>query len=63
MKFPSYAAAGALSACLLSAPALANSAGITGNSGKSAATCSTCHSGGSAPTVELTGPARGRASR
>ena len=56
MKFPSYAAAGALSACLLSAPALANSAGITGNSGKSAATCATCHSGGSAPTVELTGP-------
>lgn len=57
MKFPSYAAAGVLSACLLSAPALANSAGITGNSGKSAATCTTCHSGGgSAPTVTLTGP-------
>ena len=58
MKFPSYAAAGVLSACLLSAPALANSAGITGNSGKpgSTQTCSTCHSGGSTPTVELTGP-------
>ncbi|HYO72942.1 MAG TPA: MXAN_6652 family MXYO-CTERM-anchored protein [Archangium sp.] len=56
MKFPSYAAAGVLSACLLSAPAFANSAGSTGNSGKSSATCSTCHMGGSAPTVELTGP-------
>ncbi|HEX5747138.1 MAG TPA: MXAN_6652 family MXYO-CTERM-anchored protein [Archangium sp.] len=56
MKFPSYAAAGVLSACLLSAPAFAYSAGMTGNSGKSAATCSTCHAGGSAPTVTLTGP-------
>ncbi|WPB75151.1 MXAN_6652 family MXYO-CTERM-anchored protein [Archangium violaceum] len=56
MKFPSYAAAGVLTACLLSAPAFANSAGMTGNSGKSAATCSSCHTGGSAPTVTLTGP-------
>lgn len=58
MKFPSYAAAGVLSACLLSAPALAFKAGVTGNSGKpgSTQTCNTCHSGGSAPTVELTGP-------
>ncbi|KFA86745.1 MXAN_6652 family MXYO-CTERM-anchored protein [Archangium violaceum] len=56
MKFPSYAAAGVLSACLLSAPAFANSTGMTGNSGKSAATCSSCHSGGTAPTVTLTGP-------
>ncbi|MFE8595703.1 MXAN_6652 family MXYO-CTERM-anchored protein [Archangium violaceum] len=56
MKFPSYAAAGVLTACLLSAPAFANATGATGYSGKSAATCSTCHTGGSAPTVTLTGP-------
>ncbi|MCY1074997.1 MXAN_6652 family MXYO-CTERM-anchored protein [Archangium lansingense] len=56
MKFPSYGAAGVLTACLLSAPALANSAGMTANSGKTSQTCSTCHTGGSAPTVELTGP-------
>ena len=56
MKFPSYAAAGVLTACLLSAPAFANSTGMTGNSGKSATTCSSCHTGGSAPTVTLTGP-------
>ncbi|WNG55256.1 hypothetical protein F0U59_11040 [Archangium gephyra] len=56
MKFPSYAAAGVLTACLLSAPAFANSTGMTGNSGKSSTTCSSCHMGGSAPTVTLTGP-------
>ncbi len=58
MKFQSYGAVGVLTACLLSAPALANSAGITGNSGKqgTSATCTTCHSGGSAATVTLTGP-------
>lgn len=60
MKFPSYAAAGVLSACLLSAPAFANSTGITGNSGKvsSTQTCisSGCHFGGASTTVELTGP-------
>lgn len=56
MKFPSYAAAGVLSACLLSAPAFANSTGITGNSGKTSQTCSTCHTGGGATTVELAGP-------
>jgi uncharacterized protein (TIGR03382 family) len=56
MKFPSYAVAGVLSACLLSAPAFANAVGITGNSGKTSQTCSACHSGGAATTVELTGP-------
>ena len=51
-------ALGALSLSLLSAPALANSAGITGNSGKAQGqTCNSCHLGGSAPTVELSGPA------
>ncbi len=60
MKFPSYCAAGVLSLCLLSTSALANSRGngATGNSGKNAAqTCNTCHTGGTAPTVEITGPA------
>lgn len=56
MKFPSYAAAGVLSACLLSAPALANSTGMTGQSGKSGTTCVSCHTGGAETTVELTGP-------
>lgn len=58
MKFPSYAAAGVLSACLLSAPAFANATGVTGSSGKTNQTCITsgCHSGGAATTVELTGP-------
>lgn len=56
MRFPSYAAVGVLSACLLSAPAFAESPGKTGYSGKSGATCTACHSGGSATTVELTGP-------
>ncbi|WP_375771163.1 MYXO-CTERM sorting domain-containing protein [Archangium gephyra] len=58
MKFPSYAAAGVLSACLLSAPAFANSLGMTNGSGKpgSLNMCSNCHTGGGAATVELTGP-------
>lgn len=56
MKFPSYAVAGVLSACLLSAPAFAFGNGAVGYSGKSNPTCTMCHSGGSAPTVELTGP-------
>ncbi|MFY0525369.1 MXAN_6652 family MXYO-CTERM-anchored protein [Archangium gephyra] len=58
MKFPSYAAAGVLSACLLSTPAFANSTGMTNGSGKpgSINVCSSCHTGGAAPTVELTGP-------
>ncbi|EPX61746.1 hypothetical protein D187_010365 [Cystobacter fuscus DSM 2262] len=48
---------GVISACLISTSALANSSGITGQSGKDGATCNTCHSGGSAPTVEISGPA------
>ncbi|QRK09072.1 hypothetical protein JQX13_02610 [Archangium violaceum] len=57
MKFSSYGAAGVLSLCLLSSPALANSTGMTGYSGKtSTQTCSFCHTGGSAPTVEIEGP-------
>lgn len=57
MRFASYGAAGVLSLCLLSASAFANSNGITGYSGKTASlTCNSCHSGGTAPTVVLTGP-------
>jgi hypothetical protein len=57
MRFPSYRAAGVLTVCLMSAPALANSAGITGYSGKSSATCTTCHAAGAAmPTVQISGP-------
>ncbi|WNG24651.1 hypothetical protein F0U62_11925 [Cystobacter fuscus] len=48
---------GVISACLFSTSALANSSGITGQSGKDGSTCNTCHSGGSAPTVEISGPA------
>ncbi|OJT23762.1 hypothetical protein BO221_17460 [Archangium sp. Cb G35] len=57
MKFQSYGAVGVLTACLLSAPAFANATGATGYSGKSAATCTMCHTpGASVPTVTLTGP-------
>ncbi|AKJ00997.1 uncharacterized protein (TIGR03382 family) [Archangium gephyra] len=58
MKFPSYAAAGVLSACLLSAPALANSAGVINGAGKpgSMNVCSNCHTQAAVPTVTLTGP-------
>lgn len=57
MRSLSYGAAGVLSLCLLSSAAFAYSAGITGKSGKTASqTCNSCHSGGIAPTVELTGP-------
>lgn len=58
MRFPSYRAAGVLTVCLMSAPALANSAGITGYSGKSSTTtCTICHVAGAArPTVEISGP-------
>src|SRR5690349_900258 len=48
---------GVISACLFSTLALANSSGITGQSGKDGSTCNTCHSGGTAPTVEISGPA------
>jgi len=47
---------GVVSVCLLSTPVLANSTGITGQSGKDGATCNTCHTGGAAPTVEISGP-------
>ncbi|MCP3102862.1 hypothetical protein LZ198_28690 [Myxococcus sp. K15C18031901] len=39
-----------------STPAFATSSGITGQSGKDGPTCSTCHQGGTAPTVSLEGP-------
>ncbi|TKC94186.1 MXAN_6652 family MXYO-CTERM-anchored protein [Polyangium fumosum] len=39
-----------------SSPALAASAGITGQSGKKGATCITCHKGGEPCTVEFEGP-------
>ena len=39
-----------------SIPASASSNGITGFSGKSGSTCTSCHSNGTAPTVTLTGP-------
>jgi uncharacterized protein (TIGR03382 family) len=59
MKFQSYGAVGVLSLCLLSTSALANSAGAINLSGKSGAnaTCATCHNGGGAPTLEISGPA------
>lgn len=57
MRFPSYRAAAVLTVCLMSAPALAYTAGITGYSGKGSATCTTCHAAGAAaPTVEISGP-------
>jgi uncharacterized protein (TIGR03382 family) len=58
MKFQSYGAVGVLTACLLSAPVFASSAGVTNGSGKPNSTnvCSNCHTGGAAPTVELSGP-------
>jgi uncharacterized protein (TIGR03382 family) len=60
MKFLSFGAAGVLTMCLVSTSALASSTGSTGligNSGKSASqTCNACHSGGTAPTVTLSGP-------
>lgn len=36
--------------------ALGHSNGITGNSGKTSATCNNCHQGGPAPKVTLSGP-------
>ncbi len=36
---------------------LSNATGIPGQSGKQGATCNSCHTGGAAPTVSLTGPA------
>ncbi|ATB31653.1 MXAN_6652 family MXYO-CTERM-anchored protein [Melittangium boletus] len=50
-------ALGAMSLSLLSTPALANTAGITGMSNKSSGqSCNSCHLGASAPTVTLSGP-------
>lgn len=40
----------------LTAVASANSGGIGNYSGKSGANCGTCHTGGAAPTVAITGP-------
>jgi uncharacterized protein (TIGR03382 family) len=59
MKFQSYGAVVVLSLCLLSTSALASSAGIAGRSGKSSAneTCAVCHTGGAAPSLEISGPA------
>ena len=56
MRFPSYRAAGVLTVCLLSTSAFAYKAGINGYSAKSTPTCTTCHNGGAAPTVEISGP-------
>lgn len=48
---------GALLACLLSSSVLAYSTGITGYSGRTGATCMTCHGvGATPPSVELSGP-------
>ncbi|GHG95317.1 MXAN_6652 family MXYO-CTERM-anchored protein [Comamonas sp. JC664] len=55
----SLGVAGVVSACLVSGSALANSAGISGRSGKDGAslTCAECHSGGSGTTtVTIEGP-------
>jgi MYXO-CTERM domain-containing protein len=55
---PRFAAAlSALSLVVISAPALASSGGISSNSFGSSG-CNQCHSGGTAPKVELTGPAK-----
>lgn len=40
----------------VSSTAAASSSGITHMSGKTTATCTNCHYGGTAPTVELSGP-------
>jgi uncharacterized protein (TIGR03382 family) len=58
MRFISGRASVALVAGLLSSAAFANSSGINGFSGKSGATCTSCHLAGAAvPTVQLSGPA------
>lgn len=56
MKFPSYRAAAVLTVCLLSTSAFAYKGGATSFSGKSSQTCTMCHNGGAAPTVEISGP-------
>ncbi|MDC0713446.1 hypothetical protein POL68_33590 [Stigmatella sp. ncwal1] len=57
MRFSSLRAAGMLSLCLLSTPVLANSTGMTGQSGKQNTTCVTCHLDGTpGATAEISGP-------
>jgi uncharacterized protein (TIGR03382 family) len=57
MRFSSLRALGMWSLCLLSAPVFANSAGITGQSGKQNTTCVSCHVDGTAVAeVVLAGP-------
>lgn len=41
---------------LVAFPASANQLGVVGYSGKGAETCNNCHTGGSSPTVTITGP-------
>ncbi|SET87903.1 MXAN_6652 family MXYO-CTERM-anchored protein [Stigmatella erecta] len=58
MSFSSLRAVGMWSLFLLSTPVLANSTGITGQSGKQNSTCVTCHVDGTAgATVTISGPA------
>lgn len=57
MRFTAFPAAGALLVWLLSTSALSYPTGVTGYSGKSGVTCTSCHLGGAnVPTVELSGP-------
>lgn len=57
MKFSSLGTALTLSSCLVASAAFANPNGISGYSGKGAATCTNCHSVAAAsPTVAITGP-------
>lgn len=57
MRFTASHSTGALLAWLLSTSALAYPNGITGYSGKSGVTCTSCHlRGATVPTVELSGP-------
>ncbi|WP_225413333.1 MXAN_6652 family MXYO-CTERM-anchored protein [Stigmatella hybrida] len=58
MSFSSLRAVGMWSLFLLSTPVLANSTGISGQSGKQNTTCVSCHVDGTAgATVEISGPA------
>jgi len=57
MRVRLFVVVGVLAACLLSTSALAYKTGITGYSGKQPSIiCSSCHSGGAAPTVAITVP-------
>jgi len=58
MRFVPGGATAALAVSLLSTSAFAYPKGITGFSGKSTSTCTTCHQPGApVPTVEISGPA------